>query len=320
MSKRTFSESSLVDDEQQASPSAASSSENLQLDLCKASAYTSTSLAKAVMIVDDHDDKMLVFSKRDSCFGFEDELMYNMKAGNTTVIYCLTPNNHLNDYFGSLKNRLNLNKHLSTFYPDINANVGIEKASPPRTVNQIGLCVAGGLMQYYFFDSITVQMCYGKHGFFLKMTWTDMPIHNHIISKFLCKYNQWDVDMLKMQDHVLINVPNEGQNLYKLFFDVCDTDNHDVFQHGIKACRQQLVCRAHTYERFREMFNMDVISMPQKDMSPKISTSIKMYMFALLEGYKTGKEQNFDTVEKKTKTEKTYSLAVSPICFFYIKK
>lgn len=272
------------------------------------------------MTVDEQDDKMLVFSKRETCAGFEEEMVYNLKAGNTTVMYCLTPNNCLDDYFSSLKNRLNLNQHLDTFYPVINANVGIEKASPPRTVNQIGLCVAGGLMQYYFFDSITVQMCYGKHGFFLKVNWNDMPMHNHIISKFLCKYNQWDVDMLKMQDHVLINVPNEGHNLYKLFFDVCIEDNRDVFERGIKACQQQLACRSQTYERFREMFNMDIIASSQKDVSPKISPPMKMYMFALLEGYKTGKEQNFDTVEKKTKTEKTYSLSILPICFFNINK
>ncbi|AIU41269.1 dbp-1 [Sucra jujuba nucleopolyhedrovirus] len=244
-----------------------------------------------------------------------DEFRYNLKRGNPTVVYCDTPHNDLTNILMSLKSYLNWDEYKQKLYPNVDKNISIEKARPPRTVNQIGWCVRGGLMQFYFCDEVTMQLCNGKHGYFIKAHWSEMSKHNQIMADCIVRYNNWQGQMVKMQDSVLINVPASKESSFvRQFYDVTRARNEKVYEHGIKATQTQVVCDMFTSQRFYEIFPFD-----NKPDASKMSEPVKMIMYAVLEGFKVGKEQEYETINNQKITEKVYSVSIQPICFFHVE-
>ncbi|QWO71595.1 DNA-binding protein [Orgyia pseudotsugata single capsid nuclopolyhedrovirus] len=251
-------------------------------------------------------------------FTWLDQLLYNLRIGNYSVVYNET--NELRDLLTCIDNKLNLDKHWDKMYPKPDERISVEKAKAPRVVNQIGYRVHGGLMQFYFLDQVTLKMCMGKHGPFMKVYWSKMSLHNCMMANIIICYNGWEGQIIKMQDDVLINVPSmdekyENNEFAKKFYSIRRERNEEIYERGIKACQKPVVCDAFTEADFTKLFDIN-----GEDSSAKSSNSVKMYMYAVLEGYKVGKEKELETVYCKKVTEKPYSLAIQPLCFFHIEE
>ncbi|QUJ09233.1 DBP1 protein [Gynaephora ruoergensis nucleopolyhedrovirus] len=246
-----------------------------------------------------------------------DDFEYNMSRGNSTVIYCDTPQNNLDDLFAYCKNHLNLNEHYDKLYPRPAPKVCIEKAVAPRIVNQVGLSVQGGLQQFYFYDKVNLKLCTGKHGPFLKLYWSRLAAHNRMMANLIAMYRGWEPnEIVKMQTDILVNVPTDfkqKQAFVSKFFDIHVKRNAKIFKTGISRENGPLVCDMFSPERFDKIFEFNY----EENNQVKPSNTISMTMYALLEGFKVGKEKELNTVYNKTISAKPYSVAVQPLCFFH---
>ncbi|QHB21704.1 DBP-1 [Artaxa digramma nucleopolyhedrovirus] len=246
-----------------------------------------------------------------------DSFNYNLNKGNSTVVYCDTPQNNLSSLFMYCKNHLNLDEYYDKLYPEPMSNVCIEKAVAPRIVNQVGISVQGGLQQFYFYDRVTLKLCTGKHGPFLKLYWSKMAIHNRLMANFISLYRGWDKeDIVKMQTDILINVPTKEKQkkaFVSKFFDIFGRRNKNIFENGINHADGPLVCDMFTIERFDSVFEFNY----EENNQVKPSDGVEMTMYAVLEGFKVGKEKELNTVYNKTISVKPYSVAVQPLCFFH---
>ncbi|AGR56782.1 dbp-2 [Hemileuca sp. nucleopolyhedrovirus] len=251
-----------------------------------------------------------------------DEFNFNMRYGNPSVIYCDTPGNNFDDMMMFMKNKLNLDSCMSKVYPTMDSNISVEKAKPPRVVNQFGVQVHGGLMQFYFYDEVTLKLCTGKHGPFLKAFWSKLSLHNQIVSNLIALYNGWENEMIKLQEDILINVPSDKEHkeksvFVKKFYDIFRNKNAQIYERGIRACKAdniRVVCDMFDTKRFDQVFAFNY-----EDSVSKPSDSIKMTMYAVLEGFKVGKEKEIETVYNKKISIKPYSVSIQPICFFNIE-
>ncbi|ABY65779.1 DNA binding protein 2 [Orgyia leucostigma nucleopolyhedrovirus] len=240
-----------------------------------------------------------------------DELLYNLRIGNYSVVRNETDD--LNDLLASIQNKLNLDENWNKMYPKPDTRISIEKAKPPHVVNHIGYRVHGGLMPFYFCDEVTLKFCVGKHGPFMKIFWSKMSAHNRMMANIIICYNGWKGQIIKMQDDVLINIPYNDVNAFvKKFFKISRQRNADIFEKGIKACEKPLMCDTFSEENFNDLFSVNAEESACKP-------SVKMIMYAELEGYKVGKEKELESVYCQKITEKPYSLAVQPLCFFYVQ-
>ncbi|QYC92703.1 DNA-binding protein 2 [Trabala vishnou gigantina nucleopolyhedrovirus] len=325
MSKRASSQ--LLNDGSSSSSSSSGDNDN-NSKKTMVSLYNNNGVAISEMPVNDDNDndiggggddgKMLcIFDSRKkprlTAASWVDEFHFNLKCGNPSVVICDTPENDLDDIMMFIKNKLNIEKWMSRLFPLADHRVSIEKAKPPRVINQIGLRVYGGLMQFYFCDEVMLKYYTGKHGPFIIATWSKMSLYNEIVANFIKCYNQWDKDdLIKMQDNVLLNVPEHGErHMYvRKFYDIRRNKNEEVYNIGIRRSQKQLVCDMFDEQRFDEVFGVNL-----EDNRP----CVKMTMYAVLEGYKIGKEQELETVYNKKVTEKPYSVAIQPICFFNIE-
>ncbi|UJZ88977.1 dbp-2 [Erannis ankeraria nucleopolyhedrovirus] len=276
------------------------------------------------MLIPADDPMILIFKSRSKQTGnnqtWIQELNYNLSMGNPTVVYSDTIDNDLENILMFINSSLNFDKWQDQLYPIPHENISIDKAKAPRIVNQVGLLVKGGLLQFYFYDEVTLRLCVGKHGPFFVASWSKMSIHNKIMSNFIMLYNRWkDGEMVKMQDHVFLNVPlnkdDAKKNFVKQFYDIYKENNKDVYEKGIRGSRTQVKCDMFDAARFDEVFDYKGDDASSSFCSP----DIKMTMFALIEGYKVGKEQEMETVHNQKTTVKSYSLAVTPKCFFHIE-
>ncbi|ADB84454.1 Dbp-2 [Apocheima cinerarium nucleopolyhedrovirus] len=276
------------------------------------------------MLVPADDPMILIFKPRSKQTTnnrtWTQELHYNLSMGNPTVVYSDTIDNDLENILMFISGSLNLDKWQDQLYPIVHESISIDKAKAPRIVNQVGLLVKGGLLQFYFYDEVTLRLCVGKHGPFFVASWSKMSTHNKIMSNFITLYNRWkNSEMVKMQDHVFLNVPldkdDAKKNFVKQFFDIYKENNKEVYEKGIRGSRTQVKCDMFDVARFDEVFGYKGDETSSSVSCPEI----KMTMFALIEGYKVGKEQEMETVHNEKTTVKSYSLAVTPKCFFHIE-
>nr|WUR10783.1 dbp1 [Calliteara abietis nucleopolyhedrovirus] len=249
-----------------------------------------------------------------------DELLYNLKIGNHTVV--CDDLDELRDLVLPLDNKLNLDEHFSKMYPTPDQRISVEKAIPPRVVNHVGYRVHGGLMQFYFFDEVTMKLCVGKHGPFMKLFWSQLPRHNRMMANIIISYNGWEGQMIKMQDDVLVNVPSVDEksdraDYIKRFFNISRERNESVYAHGIRKANKPLVCDVFDSSKFEETFRLNTEDSASASVKP--SNSVKMLMYAVLDGYKVGKDKELETVYNKKVTEKPFTVAITPICYFNIE-
>ncbi|ABI35711.1 Dbp-2 [Ectropis obliqua nucleopolyhedrovirus] len=293
--------------------------DNLQVALIK-----KPSLAVSEMTISPDDNALCIFKPvpiklTASDKSWIEEFEYNMGMGNSTVVYCDSVNNNLANDMMCVKNKLNLYKFMHHLYPNIDSHVSVVTADPPRVVNQIGWHVHGGIMQYYFFDQITMKLFVGKHGPFIKASWKHMPFHNEVISNCIKVHKELDGNML-LQDEIFINVPapseeTKRRSFINKFYDITRQRNETVYANGIKNSCQQLVCDMFDADRFEQVFALSEDD--KKQVKP--SDSVTMYMYATLEGYKMGREQIFHTLTDAKVKNQTYSIAIQPICFFNVE-
>ncbi|AKC91730.1 dbp-2 [Lambdina fiscellaria nucleopolyhedrovirus] len=249
------------------------------------------------------------------------ELMYNFSVGNTSVVYSDSIDNNLDNQLMYLKNVLNINEFSDKLYPDVHKEISIMKPTAPRVVYQMGMHVRGGLMSFYFFDEASVRLVNGKHGVFMKVRWSQISQHNQIMAKLIGMYNSWENDLIKMQEDIIINLPDEEnvasrKEFVKMFYSISAAKNKRVFARGIKNSKIPVECDMFTYEQFFSMFEL---RKEKAEIRP--SDEIKMIMGAVIEGFKVSKnEMELETVHNVKIKEHQFSISIKPICFFYVEQ
>ncbi|ABF47371.1 DNA binding protein [Clanis bilineata nucleopolyhedrovirus] len=244
---------------------------------------------------------------------------YNLKRGNTTLLHCDTPGNDLVNLLASLKYKLNLDEWLDRMLPEPHAKIVVTKPVAPRVVYQVGFHVHGGKVPFYFFDTVYLRRYSGKHGEFFTARWSSMATHNAVYANIIKRYNSWD-DQLKMQDSIIVRVPGDDQpvsklNFVKTFFDIRSENNRDAIntsENATTLLSRPLSCEMFNIDMFNEIFQFN-----QEGSEQAPSDEVKMYMFAVIEGFKEGKNEiEMETVNNKKIKEKPLSLAIQPLVFF----
>lgn len=274
------------------------------------------------MCVPDNDKQLCIFKTTTNSLNntWLGEFMYNMQKGNATVVYSDSVGNDLEQLCLHATSKLNLDDWADKLYPDCKEKIVVEKPATPRVVYQIGLHMRGGKIPFYFFDMVYVRRLYGKHGEFMVARWNNLTLHNAIYANFVKKYNGYTDGDLKMQDSVVIKMPNEGQtrarnSFIKTFYKINKYNNKQVFDHGIAATKRQLCCNMFQQTDFEKLFMFQNVLSD----TTKSSEEIKMFMYAVVEGYKQGKtEVEMESINRDRISEKTYHLCIQPTVFFHV--
>lgn len=268
----------------------------------------------------DNDAMLTVFKRvksKQQTQSWESEFVYNMKHGNHTVVFCDSPESTLEELLMFSKNKLNLNNYLDHFFPSLHNKIVVEK-TPKQVMYHMGMQVKGGKLSYYFFDTVYVKRCVSKYGEFFSLRWANMSLHNEIIAKIIIKYYKLN-ELIKLQDSVIIKVPKDQQaeeknNFVKMFYQIERKNNEEVFEKGIGASRKQLECQMFSVDKFNDLFDFRC-----ENGETKPSNEIKMYMYAIIDGFKVSKNEiEMESLENMKINEKKYSLAITPIVYFKV--
>nr|AJR20320.1 dbp2 [Lymantria dispar multiple nucleopolyhedrovirus]AMO27545.1 DBP [Lymantria dispar multiple nucleopolyhedrovirus]AMO27718.1 DBP [Lymantria dispar multiple nucleopolyhedrovirus]AQQ80068.1 dbp2 [Lymantria dispar multiple nucleopolyhedrovirus]QDE14902.1 ssDNA binding [Lymantria dispar multiple nucleopolyhedrovirus] len=282
--------------------------------------------AKAIMIRPSDDDRLCVFRANDEAAAMQssatwiDELMYNLKRGNFTVVTCDSPNKNLLNSLLKVQHKLNIGQYMQQLYPDVSEELApklvIRKPKPPRLVYEVGMHVHGGKLPFYFVDNVVLRRCVSDFGEFMTARWTEMNAHNSIFAQMVLRYNSWEGEMITMRDNVIIKLPNDKAAFARMFFDIKRQTNEEVYDKGIGGSEKQVMCEMFDAERFDEMFQFNMVA---NECTP--SDEVNMIMVAIIDGFRQGKDDiEMETVNNKKVKERWFSLAVQPVAFFNIEK
>ncbi|UOQ18822.1 DBP [Olene mendosa nucleopolyhedrovirus] len=279
---------------------------------------------KITMRRPSYDDRLCVFRTNNEAAAAQssttwlDELLYNLKHGNFTVVDCDSPNKNLFNSLLKVQHKLNIAQYVQNLYPEVSEELApklvIKKPKPPRLVYEVGMHVRGGKLPFYFVDNVVLRRCNSDYGEFITARWTDMNVHNCIFAQMVLKYNSWDGEMITMRDNVVVKLPKDKTAFAKMFFDIKRQTNAEVFEKGIGGSERQVRCEMFDADRFETVFPFNVTA---NEISP--SEEVNMIMVAIIDGFRQGKDDiEMETVNNKKVKERWFSLAVQPVVFFNV--
>ncbi|AKN80623.1 Single-stranded DNA binding protein [Perigonia lusca single nucleopolyhedrovirus] len=280
------------------------------------SVYNNGSTEISEMEEDDNETSMLpvftkpIVKKRQRLATCLDEFEFNMLRDNYTAIYCDSPCNQLDVLLKSLRNKLNLySSQWANVLMNMDAKIVIEQAKPPKVVHQVGYHVRGGKLPFYFFDTVYLKKYSGKFGEFFTARWSNITLHCDLFSKILMRYQSWEEDeLMTMQENVVIKVPADKRQFVKMFYEIRQEDNQEVYEKGLIKANKPMLSQMFTVAQFEKMFELLESDGPSEE--------VQMYMFAVVDGFKEGKvEMEMETVNNKKIKEKKWSLAITPVVF-----
>ncbi|ACF05319.1 dbp [Adoxophyes orana nucleopolyhedrovirus] len=248
-----------------------------------------------------------------------EKMIYNLSKGkNSSVVNCLTSfhQNQLKMSLDFVNTTYNFAQYENQLYPEPISKITVEAPKAPKLTYNVGYHVKGGAVPFYFFDTVILKRFKSTFGEFLTIKWSNINKHNKVYSNIMLKY--FSEEMCRLQESCVINLPDDS-NLAKIpfvrkFYDIRKCMNQTVYSTGdlIKS----VVCEPFGVERFNNLFEFEYDG---NEVRP--SKEVEMYMGAIIEGFRQSKnEKQLENLNNKKIQEKTYSLAIKPMIFFYIEQ
>ncbi|ACI47498.1 DNA binding protein [Spodoptera litura nucleopolyhedrovirus II] len=266
----------------------------------------------------DDDKRLCVFksSLATRSMSWVDELRYNLQAKNLTVLRCSVAFNKLWECLSFLREALPLDDYIDHFLPEPSPKIGILKPKPPAVVYLVGMLVKGGSTPFYVFDTAKVRRCMSGYGEFLSIRWSKQYLHNDAYANVIIKYKDFECDTMKLQNSACVNLPNDESVATKTafvrkFFDIKQDGNEKNYM--TNRLMKSVQCEPFTVKRFNDLFKFEGDS--------KSSNEVDMLVGIQIDGFKQGKyEIEYELVNNKKVSERSYSLAIKPMVFFHIEE
>ncbi|QNV47844.1 DNA-binding protein [Alphabaculovirus altersperidaniae] len=265
------------------------------------------------------DNKMLCVFKTPSItrtLTWIDSLRYNLQAKNLTVLRCSVAFNKLFDCLAFLRESLPIDDYIDLFLPEVSKEIVILKPKPPAIVYLVGKLMKGGSTPFYLFDTAKIKRCLSNYGEFLSISWSRQYLHNEAYANVIMKYKDFECDSMKLQTAACVNLPGDEAvskktTFVRKFFDIKQENNERNYMTGRLV--KSVQCEPFTVKRFNDLFKFEADS--------KSSDEVEMLVGIQIDGFKQSKDEiEFETVNNKKVSERSYSLAIKPMVFFNIEE